>query len=142
MNKERFEELADAIRRAKAVRRGEAAPARVWEVTRGKDGKVHRRQLDPEQYRRSKRPNGKTPSPPRAPNCGCRKTSLRNCSAFPSRRCTTGNKAGANPPARRACFCAWPHGILKWFWKKRRLEFFQFVTRDIEKNRVHSFNFN
>ena len=52
MTKERFEELAEAIRRAKAVRRGEATPARVWEVTRGKDGRLHRRQLDPEQFRR------------------------------------------------------------------------------------------
>ena len=55
MNKERFEELADAIRHAKAARRGDAAPARVWEVTRGKDGKIHRRQLDPEQYRRDQK---------------------------------------------------------------------------------------
>ena len=55
MNKERFEELADAIRRAKDIRRGDATPARVWEITRGKDGKVHRRQLDPEQYRRQQK---------------------------------------------------------------------------------------
>ncbi len=51
MNKERFEELTEAIQRAKAVRRGKAAPARVWEVTRDKSGKVQRRQLDPEKYR-------------------------------------------------------------------------------------------
>ena len=55
MNKERFEELSQAIRQAKAVRRGEAAPSRVWNVTRGKDGKLHRRQLDPEQYRREQK---------------------------------------------------------------------------------------
>ena len=29
MNKERFEELSEALRQAKAVRRGETAPARV-----------------------------------------------------------------------------------------------------------------
>jgi len=57
MNKERFEELAGAIRRAKAARRGEVAPARAWEVTRGKDGRLHRRQLDPEQYRRAQKAN-------------------------------------------------------------------------------------
>ena len=55
MNKERFEELADAIRRAKDIRRGDATPARVWEVTRGKDGKIQRRQLDPEQYRQQQK---------------------------------------------------------------------------------------
>ena len=55
MNKARFEELADAIRRAKDIRRGDATPARVWEVTRGKDGKMQRRQLDPEQYRRQQK---------------------------------------------------------------------------------------
>ncbi len=55
MNKERFDELADAIRRAKDIRRGDATPARVWEVTRGKDGKFHRRQLDPEHYRRQQK---------------------------------------------------------------------------------------
>ncbi|HAO78567.1 MAG TPA: hypothetical protein DCQ92_06240 [Verrucomicrobia subdivision 3 bacterium] len=37
------------------IERGELTPARVWEVTREKDGKVHRRQLDPEQYRRQQR---------------------------------------------------------------------------------------
>ena len=55
MKKERFEELCEAIRRAKAVRRGDAAPSRVWEVKRGKDGRITRRQLDPEQYRRRQR---------------------------------------------------------------------------------------
>jgi DNA-binding transcriptional regulator YiaG len=52
MNKEHFKELADAIRLAKAARRGDAAPARVWEVARDKGGKIRRRQLDLEQYRR------------------------------------------------------------------------------------------
>ena len=47
MNKERFEELSEALRQAKAVRRGEAAPSRVWSVTRGSNGQLHRRQLDP-----------------------------------------------------------------------------------------------
>jgi hypothetical protein len=32
MNKERFEELTEAIRQAKAVRRGQAAPSRVWRI--------------------------------------------------------------------------------------------------------------
>ena len=46
MNKERFEKLSEALRQAKAVRRGEAAPSRVWRVTRGNNGQLHRRQLD------------------------------------------------------------------------------------------------
>jgi putative transcriptional regulator len=42
--------------RAKArIERGEITPARVWSVTRGKDGKIHRRQLDAEQYRRQQK---------------------------------------------------------------------------------------
>jgi putative transcriptional regulator len=52
MNKERFEELSEALRLAKAVRRGEAAPSRVWTVTRGSNGQLHRRQLDPKEYQR------------------------------------------------------------------------------------------
>jgi hypothetical protein len=55
MNKERFDELSEALRQAKTVRRGEAAPSRVWSVTRGKDGQVHRRQLDPKEYQREQR---------------------------------------------------------------------------------------
>ncbi len=55
MNKERFEELSKALRQAKAVRRGEATPSRVWNVTQGKDGKLHRRQLDPQEYQRAQR---------------------------------------------------------------------------------------
>jgi putative transcriptional regulator len=55
MNKERFEELSAAIRQAKAVRRGAAAPSRVWSVTRSKDGKLHRRQLDPKTYQQERR---------------------------------------------------------------------------------------
>ena len=55
MKKERFEELIEALRHAKAVRRGEAAPARVWQVTPGKDGQLQRRQLDPVEYQRERR---------------------------------------------------------------------------------------
>ena len=55
MNKERFEELSEALRQAKAVRRGEAAPARVWSVTRGRNGQLRRRQLDPKEYQRGQR---------------------------------------------------------------------------------------
>jgi hypothetical protein len=49
--RERFEELSEALRPAKAVRRGEAAPSRVWNVTRGNNGQLHRRQLDPKAHR-------------------------------------------------------------------------------------------
>lgn len=55
MNKERFEELSEALRQAKAVRRGEAAPSRVWSVTRDRNGKIQRRQLDPKTYQREQR---------------------------------------------------------------------------------------
>lgn len=55
MNKERFEELSEAIRQAKAVRRGEAAPSRVWSVTRNGRGQLHRRQLDPKKYQGERR---------------------------------------------------------------------------------------
>lgn len=43
--------IAEMMRVKERVERGEITPARVWEVTRSKDGKAHRRQLDPEQYR-------------------------------------------------------------------------------------------
>jgi putative transcriptional regulator len=55
MNKERFAELTEALRQAKAVRRGEAAPARVWKVTRGKGGALRRRQLNPHEYQQEQR---------------------------------------------------------------------------------------
>ena len=55
MNKARFEELSESLRQAKAVRRGDAAPSRVWNVTQGKDGQLHRRQLDPKAYQRGQR---------------------------------------------------------------------------------------
>ena len=55
MNKERFEELSEALRQAKAVRRGEAAPSRVWSVTRNGNGQLHRRQLDPKEYQSGQR---------------------------------------------------------------------------------------
>jgi putative transcriptional regulator len=44
--------IAELMRVKERMERGEITPARVWEVTRGKDGKLQRRQLDPEQYRR------------------------------------------------------------------------------------------
>ena len=55
MKTERFEQLCEAIRQAKAVRRGEVAPSRVWDVRRDKDGRFIRRQLDPEEYRQKRR---------------------------------------------------------------------------------------
>jgi len=55
MKKERFAELSEALQQAKAVRRGEAAPARVWEVTRDKEGNLRRRQLDPNAYQQGRR---------------------------------------------------------------------------------------
>lgn len=50
-----FKELSEAIRQAKAVRRGEATPSRVWSVTQNGDGKIHRRQLDPRKYQSAQR---------------------------------------------------------------------------------------
>ena len=47
MNRERFLELSEGIR--------EATPSRVWSVTRTKDGKLHRRQLDPKAYQQERR---------------------------------------------------------------------------------------
>lgn len=47
--------IAELVRAKERLERGETAPARVWEVTRGADGKIRRRQLDPEQYRRQQR---------------------------------------------------------------------------------------
>ena len=55
MNKERFEGLREALRQAKAVRRGEAAPSRVWRVTENGNGQLRRRQLDPKEYQRERR---------------------------------------------------------------------------------------
>lgn len=55
MKKERFLELSESVRQARAVRRGEAAPSRVWSVTRGKDGRLLRRQLDPKAYQHERR---------------------------------------------------------------------------------------
>ena len=57
MSKKLFEELGEALRQAKAVRWGGAAPARVWSVTHGKDGQIHRCQLDPQVYQREQRAN-------------------------------------------------------------------------------------
>jgi DNA-binding transcriptional regulator YiaG len=47
--------IAELIRVKDRMERGELTPGRVWEVTRGADGKIQRRQLDPEQYRRQQR---------------------------------------------------------------------------------------
>ncbi len=55
MNKERFEELCETLRQAKAVRRGEAAPSRVWSVTRNGNGPLRRRLIDPGEYQREQR---------------------------------------------------------------------------------------
>jgi DNA-binding transcriptional regulator YiaG len=45
-------EMKDVLREARAVERGEAAPARVREVTRLPDGTLRRVAIDPETYRR------------------------------------------------------------------------------------------
>ena len=50
MNKERFQELCKAIKQAKAVHQGNAAPTRVWEVTQNKNGEIVRRKLEPAKY--------------------------------------------------------------------------------------------
>jgi len=55
MEKKLFTELLQSVREMKAVRRGELAPSRVWEVKRGPGGKIVRRQLDPEAHRRARR---------------------------------------------------------------------------------------
>jgi len=44
--------IADMLRAKERIERGEITPARVWSVTRGQDGKLSRRQLDPEKCRR------------------------------------------------------------------------------------------
>ena len=49
MKRRTIEEMLEVKNR---IERGALTPARVWEVTPGKDGQIHRRQLDPEQYRR------------------------------------------------------------------------------------------
>ena len=66
MNKERFEELSEALRQAKAVRRGEAAPSRVWSVKRAaRMDKFTAAGLIRKSISTGKRRNGKTPCPPR-----------------------------------------------------------------------------
>ena len=52
MKRRTIAEMLDVKNR---IERGELTPARVWEVTRGKDGKIQRRQLDPEPYRRQQK---------------------------------------------------------------------------------------
>jgi hypothetical protein len=56
MEKKLFNELLQSVREMKAVRRGDQAPSRVWEVKRGPGSKLVRRQLEPEAYRRARRP--------------------------------------------------------------------------------------
>lgn len=55
MDKKLFNELLQSVREMKAVRRGDAAPSRVWEVKRGPNGQLTRRPLDPEAHRRKPR---------------------------------------------------------------------------------------
>jgi hypothetical protein len=82
MNKERFEELSQAIRQARAVRRGEAAPSRVWEVARGKNGKLQRRQLDPTAYQHERRSEWEnTVADTRSSLNGCRPGAARGVGA-------------------------------------------------------------
>ena len=47
--------IAELVGVKERMERGEITPARVWEVTRDQAGKVRRRQLDPEQYRRQQK---------------------------------------------------------------------------------------
>jgi len=51
MEKKLFAELLQSVAEMKAVRRGEVAPSRVWQVQRGPGGRLVRRQLDAEAYR-------------------------------------------------------------------------------------------
>ena len=51
MEKKLFAELLQSVAEMKAVRRGEVAPSRVWQVQRGPGGRPVRRQLDAEAYR-------------------------------------------------------------------------------------------
>ncbi len=45
-------DLKKLVAEAQAIERGELAPGRVWEVKKLPGGKIVRRQLDPEAYRR------------------------------------------------------------------------------------------
>ncbi|HWL52100.1 MAG TPA: helix-turn-helix domain-containing protein [Chthoniobacteraceae bacterium] len=45
-------EIAALQKERLAIHQGEMAPGRVWELTRGTDGKVHRKQVAPEVFRR------------------------------------------------------------------------------------------
>ena len=47
------QEIAEILSEARAMDRGEIAPARVWEVTKRPDGTVERKALNPETYRRA-----------------------------------------------------------------------------------------
>lgn len=46
-------EIEEILSEARAMDRGEIAPARVWEVTKRPDGKVLRKTLNPETYRQA-----------------------------------------------------------------------------------------
>jgi DNA-binding transcriptional regulator YiaG len=47
------QEIEEILSEARAMDRGEIAPARVWEVTKHPDGRVERKALNPESYRRA-----------------------------------------------------------------------------------------
>src|SRR5215471_14797746 len=57
MEKELFEELLQSVREMKAVRRGQTAPARAWEVKASAKGGSVRRLLQPESYRKKRKAN-------------------------------------------------------------------------------------
>ncbi len=115
--KERFEELSGALRQAKAVRLGEAAPSRVWSVTRGSNGQLRRRQLDPKEYQRGQRME-KTIAATRT-RLRLSQIKFAELLGISVKTLHNWNKGGASRRARRVCCCAWHHGIPKWFWKKR-----------------------
>ena len=46
-------EIEEILSEARAIDRGEIAPARVWDVTKHADGSVTRKALNPETYRRA-----------------------------------------------------------------------------------------
>ena len=55
MEKVLFQELLQSVREMKAIRRGEMAPTRAWEVRQPIKGRKQRRQVDPEAYRKKRR---------------------------------------------------------------------------------------
>ncbi len=122
MKKERFEELSEALRQAKAVRRGAAAPSRVWSVTRGKDGQLRRRQLDPKEYQRERGAEWEKSIP--ATRTRLRLSQIKFAELLGISVKTLHNwrnkeLAAQSRRARREFYCAWHRGIRKWFWKRR-----------------------